>query len=100
MSLEDRLTQMEERLNALEKENRELREASSRPKFPHVSEWRRRTEQEMQEIIERDLTPYQRMQIHQLALDVQRYGYDQAMIMHGRALPKRGRQTTQSRRRG
>jgi hypothetical protein len=92
MTLEERLIALEERLDALERENRELRKAAGTPRpVPPVSEWRRRTPDEMRQIIERDLTPMQRAEIHQLALDTQRYGYDQAMIMHGRKLPKRGR---------
>lgn len=90
-SIEERLAAMERRMAELETENSQLKkEISASPK---VKPWAPVTKDpdEIRQKIERELTPHHRMKIHELARDTMRYGYDQAMIMHGRALPKRGR---------
>lgn len=93
MSLEQRLIAMEQRLAALELENRELKAAAStRPRrVPPVDKPVTKDPEKIRELIERELTPHARMKIKELAIDTMRYGYDQAMVMHGRSLPKRGR---------
>jgi hypothetical protein len=98
MTLEERLIAMEQRLNALEQENRELKAAAAprptrsgpRP-VPPMDKPVTKDPEKIRELIERELTPHQRMKIKELAIDTMRYGYDQAMVMHGRSLPKRGR---------
>lgn len=93
-SVAEQLAALERRLAALEEENRELKAASAPPSvrpIPPIDKPVTKDPEEIRKLIERELTPMQRMKIRELALDVQRYGYDQAMNMHGRALPKRGR---------
>ena len=94
MTLEQRLIAMEERLVALEKENQELKaEAPSRIRrsVPPADKPVTKDPDKIRELIQRELTPHQRMKMRELALDTMRYGYDQAMVMHGRSLPRRGR---------
>lgn len=93
MTLEQRLIAMEERLASLEQENRELKASASsrRRAVPPVTKSVTKDPEKIRELIERELTPHARMKIKELAIDTMRYGYDQAMVMHGRSLPKRGR---------
>jgi predicted exporter len=86
MNLAERLAAMEERLNALEKENQALRAGLK----PRPSMKVAKTPDEIRAKVA-ELDPVEHMRIKAFALDVHRYGYDQASIMHGRALPKRGR---------
>lgn len=93
-SVAEQLAAMERRLAALEQENRELKAASAPQPvraIPPIDKPVTKDPEKIRELIERELTPHQRMKIRELAIDTMRYGYDQAMIMHGRALPKRGR---------
>lgn len=92
MTLEARFAAMEARVEALEQENQALKAAASpaERKVSKASEWRRKSPDEQRQLVD-DLTPMQRVEIRSLALDVQKYGYEQAMILHGRKLPKRGR---------
>ena len=84
MNLEARLAAMEERLKALEKENRELKG------IPSFDQQVAKSPEEIRRKIA-EVPPLKLMEIKAFARDVTRYGYDQAAIMHGRALPKRGR---------
>jgi predicted exporter len=86
MTVEERFAAMEERLKALEKENQALRSSCK----PRPSMKVAKTPDEIRAKVA-ELDPLEHMRIKAFALDVHRYGYDQASIMHGRALPKRGR---------